>query len=210
LLAKDPTLIDLGLSGGLDIWLYRNTGKVFEWSNAARDDWGGKNTDLLLRLVDRVVQYLDGQVYAWRDLPTNTPWLVDPKVGRPGLIDFTTAQNEQGPASYVSHVRLHLIGIVNAPGHTEQQKQLASKIDTALTQVETALMQVRKDAVQLAKMSAQQLKSQDALALLNDMQINASSAYIGNGVDQSGVVWIHNTLQQLAQMNITTLTQNQQ
>ena len=30
LLAKDPTLQDLGLSGGLALWLYRNTGKLME------------------------------------------------------------------------------------------------------------------------------------------------------------------------------------
>jgi hypothetical protein len=206
LLAKDPTLTSLGLSGGLDIWLYRNTGKIFEWSNAARDDWGGNNTDLLRRQIDRVVEYLDGQVYAWRDLPANTPWLVDPKAGRPGLIDFTTAQDEQGPTSYVSHVRLHLTGMVNAPGHTEAQQQLASKIDTALTQVETVLKLVRKDAVQLAKMSATQLKSQHALTLLNEMQINASNVYIGQTTESvPGVVWVHDSLQQLATVPIITV-----
>jgi hypothetical protein len=31
LLAKDPTIESLGLSGGLDIWLYRNGGKILEW-----------------------------------------------------------------------------------------------------------------------------------------------------------------------------------
>ncbi|GCE32136.1 hypothetical protein KDA_76200 [Dictyobacter alpinus] len=209
LLAKDPTLTRLGLSGGLDVWLYRNTSKIFEWSNAARDDWAGDNTDLLRRQVDRVVQYLDGQVYAWRDLPANTPWLVDPKAGRPGLIDFATGP-QQGPGSYLSHVRLHLTGMVNAPGHTDAQKQLASKIDTALTQVETVLKQVRKDAIQLAKMSDTQFKSQEALTLLNDMQVNASKAYIGQNGGTTGsvlgVVWIHDTIQQLAQMTITIAT----
>jgi len=34
LLAKDPTLELIGLSGGLDIWLYRNAGKILEWSSA--------------------------------------------------------------------------------------------------------------------------------------------------------------------------------
>lgn len=207
LLAKDPELTDLGLAGGLDIWLYRNTGKIFEWSNAARDDWAGNNTALLRREVDRVVEYLDGQVYASRDLPTNTPWLVNPHAGRPGLIDFTTAQDEQGPASYVSHVRLHLAGMINAPGHTDAQKLLANTIDAALTQVETAMKQIRRDAVQLAAMSDTQLNSQHALALLNDMQINANNAYSGQnsntGGSVPGVVWIHASLQQLAQIVVS-------
>ncbi len=205
LLAKEPALTSLGLSGGLDVWFYRNTGKIFEWSNAARDDWAGDNTDLLRRQVDRVVQYLDGEGYAWRDLPANTPWLVDPKAGRSGIIDFG-ATPQQEPGSYISHMRLHMLGMVNAPGCTDAQKQLASKIDTALIQVEMALKQTRKDAVQLAKMSDTQLKGQDALTLLNDMQVNASNAYIGQTGGTTGVVWIHDTVQQLAQMTITMAT----
>ena len=212
LLAKDPILSSLGLSGGLDIWLYRNVGKIFEWSNAARDDWASNNTDLLRRQVDRVVQYIDGQGYAWRDLPHHTPWLVDGKAGRPGLVDYDTAQDEQGPPSYLSHVRLHLNGMVNAPGHNDAQQQLASKIDFTLTKIEAVLKQVRTDAVQIAKMSNTQLKGQDALALLNDMQVNASSAYIGQTSETAGsvpgVVWIHNTLQQFAQMTIVAATPN--
>ena len=121
LLAQDSTLSQIGLHGGLDIWLYRNIGKILEWSSAARDDWGGHDVDLTRRQVDRIVEYLDGQVYAFRDLPPGTPWLVDSHAGRPGLIDFDTAADEQGPPSYISHVKLHLMGMVNAPGHTAAQ-----------------------------------------------------------------------------------------
>jgi hypothetical protein len=41
LLTKDPTLQEIGLQGGLDIWLYRNSEKILEWSSAARDSWAG-------------------------------------------------------------------------------------------------------------------------------------------------------------------------
>jgi len=211
LLAKDPTLSQLGLQGGLDIWLYRNIGKILEWSNAARDDWAGNNLNLIRRLVDRVVEYLDGQVYAFRDLPPGTPWLVDPKAGRPGLIDFTTAQDEQGPPSYVSHVKLHLMGMVNAPGHTAEQRQLAGRIDHALTGIASLLKNVRSDAVQIAKLSDEQLKQPTTLALLNDMQINANNAYVGKtdpttGVVQPGETWLHANMQALTSMPVATAT----
>src|SRR5258708_26557925 len=75
LLAKDPTLELIGLSGGLDIWLYRNTGKILEWSSAARDDWAGGQASLALmrRQIDRVLHYLDGAAFVRRDVPPHTP-----------------------------------------------------------------------------------------------------------------------------------------
>lgn len=210
LLAWDPTLQDLGLQGGLDIWLYRNTGKVFEWANAARDDWGAGagSTTLIRQLADRVVEYMDGAVYAGLDLPAGTPWLVDPQAGRPGLIDVSTAAEE--PPSYVSHVRLHLTGLVEAPGHTQAQAAVARQVDTALTQIEMVMRQVRKDAIQLAAMNTSQLESQTALTLLNEMQVNTSNAYIGQTGGTTGVVpgvvWIHASLQQLARIDILTVS----
>ena len=205
LLAKDPDITDLGLSGGLNVWLYRNTGKVFEWSNGARDNWANNNPNLLRPLIDRVIEYTDGQAYAWQDLPADTPWLVDPKAGRPGLIDVST--RAEVPLSYISHIKLHLAGIVDAPGHTSAQRQLAEQVDDELTTVEASMRKVRSDAVQLARMSNVQLKSQNALSLLNDMQINASHAYIG-GQGSAGVVQICDALQGLATVSITRATPN--
>ena len=209
LLAADPTLHEIGLQGGLDIWLYRNMGKILEWSNAARDDWSGNTSDLLRRQVDRVVQYLDGEAYAFRELPPKTAWLVDPLAGRPGLIDFDIAENEQELASYISHVKIHLSGMANAPGHTEAQQQLAAHIDSVLTTVESLLKRVRSDAVQLAKMNDRQLQQQAALSILDDMQANATTAYVGQtdpstGVTVAGEVWVHAQMQSLATLPITT------
>ncbi|HXX77473.1 MAG TPA: serine/threonine-protein kinase, partial [Ktedonobacteraceae bacterium] len=39
LLADDPKVKAAGLTGGLDIWLYRNTQKILEWAGSARDQW---------------------------------------------------------------------------------------------------------------------------------------------------------------------------
>ena len=213
LLAKDPTLQDIGLAGGLDTWLDRNSEKILEWSSAARDSWaGGQQTDLIHRHMIRVLDYLDGGAYvsASGDLPVDTPLLVDPQAGRIGLLEVMPTQSLPG---YLTHVDIHLQGVMNAPGHTPAQRQLAIRIDPILKQVTTLMQKIHQDAVTLVKMDETQLQSQDALTLLNDMVTNATSAYVGQvdpatGGNINGVTWIRNELQGLATIPITTPTAN--
>jgi hypothetical protein len=177
--ASRGTLQPIGLQGGLDVWLYRNAEKILEWSSAARDTCaGGKQTDLIHRHMLRVLDYLDGTVYVSPsgDLPSGSSLLVDPHVGRIGLLEVSPTQVL--PA-YLTHVDIHLQGLINAPGHNQAQRQLAIKIDKAL-KMDTSLFQhVRQDAVKRVKMSGAQLKSNAALSLLNDMVTNANAAYTG-------------------------------
>ncbi len=213
LLAKDPALEQLGLAGGLDIWLYRNSGKILEWSSAARDSWaGGQQTTLIHRQMIRVLDDLDGAAYVYNsgDLPPGSPLLVDPLAGRIGLLEVSPTQ--ELPA-YIPHVDLHLQGVTNAPGHTKEQEQLALKIDTALMQVSSLMQKIHQDAVKLVKMDKTQLRSNDALTLLNDMVTNATNAYAGQfdpmtGGNTNGIIWIHNELQGLATMPVTAAVTN--
>jgi TIR domain len=213
LLAKDPTLQQIGLQGGLDIWLYRNSEKILEWSSAARDSWaGGQQTDLIHRHLLRVLDYLDGAAYVSTsgDIPSGSPLLVDPQMGRMGLLEVSPTQVL--PA-YLTHVDLHLKGVINAPGHSQAQRQLAIKVDNALKTDTSLFQKVRQDAVQLVKMSATQLKSKEALTLLNDMVTTANSAYTGqfdptSGGTSNGIVWIHNALQGLAIMPVMAAATN--
>jgi len=208
-LAKDPTLQDIGLAGGLDTWLDRNSEKILEWSSAARDSWaGGQQTDLIHRHMIRVLDYLDGGAYVSvsGDLPADTPLLVDPQAGRIGLLEVMPTQVLPG---YLTHVDIHLQGVMNAPGHTPAQRQLAIRIDPILKQVTTLMQKIHQDAVTLVKMDETQLQSQDALTLLNDMVTNATSAYVvqfdpATGGNINGVTWIHNELQGLATIPVTT------
>ena len=211
LLAQDPTLQDIGLQGGLDIWLYRNSEKILEWSSAARDTWaGGKQTDLVHRHMIRVLDYLDGaaSVYTSGDVPAGSPLLVDPQVGRVGLL---AVRQTQALPAYLTHVDVHLRGFIAAPGHSQAQKQLAIKIDNALT-IDTSLFQkVRQDAIRLVRMNEAQLKSNATLSLLNDMVTNANTAYTGQldptlGGNINGIVWIHNELQGIATMQVTVVS----
>jgi hypothetical protein len=206
LLAKDPTLEGIGLSGGLDIWLYRNSGKILEWSSAARDDWAGGQASLALmrRQIDRVLDYLDGAAFVWRDVPPGTPFLVDPKAGRIGLLQFVQGQN---PPGYLAHIDFHLVGYTQSPGVTAQQKQLATRIDAMVIAVTALLEKVRGDATRLARMSDTALLSQEALSLLDDMETNANEAFVGQpdpatGSLQGGVTQIHDELQLLATIEV--------
>ncbi len=210
LLAKDPTLKLIGLSGGLDIWLYRNAGKILEWSSAARDDWAGGQASLALmrRQIDRVLDYLDGAAFVWRDVPPYTPFLVDPKAGRIGLLEFDQTQN---PPGYLAHVDLHLVGYSHSPGVTADQRRLATKIDTMLIAVTSLLWKVHGDATLLAKMSDTALLAPQALSLLDDMYTNANNAFVGQpdpatGSVQGGVTQIHDELQLLATIEVSTVT----
>ncbi len=210
LLAKDPTLERIGLSGGLDIWLYRNAGKILEWSSAARDDWAGGQASLALmrRQIDRVLDYLDGATFVWRDVPPDTPSLVDPKAGRIGLLEFEQGQN---PPGYLAHIDLHLVGYSHSPGATADQKRFATKIDAMLIAVTSLLWKVRGDAALLAKMSDAVLLAPQALSLLNDMDTNANDAFVGQpdpatGSVQGGVTQIHDELQRLSTIQVSTVT----
>jgi hypothetical protein len=156
----------------------------------------------------RVLEYLDGAAYVYNsgDLPSGTPLLVDPTIGRIGLLEVNQTQLLK---AYLTHVDVHLQGLIDAPGHTQAQQQLASKIDQAL-KLDTSLFQkVRQDAVKLVRMNAAQLQSNEASSLLNDMVTNATKAYAGQfdpttGGNIDGIVWIHNELQGIATITVTT------
>jgi hypothetical protein len=210
LLAKDPTLEGIGLSGGLDIWLYRNAGKILEWSSAARDDWAGGQSSLALmrRQIDRVLEYLDGAAFVGYDVPLDTPWLVDPQAGHIGLLELEQGQN---PPGYLAHIDFHLVGYTHSPGVTADQKRLANKIDGMLTAVTALLWKVHGDAAALAKMSDTALLSPQALSLLNEMETNANGAFVGQpdsatGNVQGGITQIHDELQRLATIAVSKVT----
>jgi hypothetical protein len=207
LLALDPTLQSIGLGGGLDIWLYRNTGKLVEYATAARDDWSSKgSTGLMHRQIVRILDYLYGSAYVWQQVKAGTPFLIDAKAGRLGLLEVSPTQN---PPGYLDHIHIHLQGLANSPGHTATQRALAVQIDRALSTVAQNMKHVSTDAHQLVEMNDEELQQPQALALINDMVTHATAAYAGQpdpatGENTAGVIFIHNTLQSLATMSITT------
>ena len=118
-----------------------------------------------------------------------------------------TIDPNQNPPGHLQHINIHLFGLVNSPGSTAAQKQLASQIDNTINQVNASMQTIRRDAGQLAKMNDQDLQQAKALSLLNEMNTNANTAYVGQlntttGKTQEGVVWIYGQLQKLATMPI--------
>lgn len=211
----------LGLPGGLDFWLSRNTEKVLEWAVTARDDWYGTQTtdaqiDLMRPMFVRILDYLDGAQNVHVDVPPDTPILADTTGTKVGLL--TVDPLRQGganlltnPLGHIDHVQLHVDQIAHAPDISSDIRSRASYIQTAMRNAEGWLGQVRKDAVTLFNMGNKvpmQLRSLEARQLLDDMVTQATYAYIGkldpvtNQV-HPGVIQAHHDTQKLAVLNIT-------
>jgi hypothetical protein len=211
LLALDPTITDLGLAGGLLTWLARNSEKLLEYSTSARDSWAGAQTTadaagLMHRQIIRILDYLDGQAYAWMELPQGTPWLIDPRAGHIGLLEVMVNQQ---PPGYLSHVALHLLGLANAPGHTEVQRRLAQEIGQALTQVTAALKELHEVAHQLVTLSLAQWQHPQTLEQLNTLVIQATRAYEGPvdpqiGNTTKGIIGMVSQIQQFATISVVS------
>src|SRR5437588_9924918 len=133
LLAADPKLQGVGLSGGLDIWLFRNTEKILEWSGSARDGWKNKSADsaaFIRRQLTRVLAYLDGASYLQTDLP-GVPLLVNTTIATVALLEFNV--QTQAPPGYLYHIGTkHLHGITQLADATAGQKALAIEISRAI------------------------------------------------------------------------------
>src|SRR5579859_3499734 len=88
---KETRVAVLGLPGGLDIWLVRNTEKLMEWAVAARDDYNtqGTNADQMRDLFISTLDYLDGSPNVYIDIPGG-PVYADPIASRVGLLSIAT------------------------------------------------------------------------------------------------------------------------
>jgi hypothetical protein len=204
LLAQESTLQANKLSGGLVIWMTRNVAKVDEWSGAAQGSWGDGDAELVHRHLIRILDYLDGQAYVWKDVPEGSDWLVDPRAGKLGLLSYT--QN-QWPSGFLQHVDSHLTLLVNAPGHTEEQKRVAIQVDSVITRMISDLEKVRTDAIQLTKRSYEELLQPDGLTMLNEMktlttEVNSGWFDAATGANQGGVLWVSARIQQLVTISL--------
>jgi len=208
LLAQDPTISGMDIHSELAIWLLINTGKVVEWANSARDFWQDKDTTAMRLHFIRILDYLDGEANVQADVPAGTPLGVPAPVALLG----PDTPDVQLPADYLHQMSGHLNALARAPGATLQKRQLAARINTAITIVRNWLEQVRQDAKGLLSMTDAQLVSQDTLAILDDMVAQAFYAYVGrldpstNEV-QAGAVQINYDTERLATFDITPYQQ---
>lgn len=212
LLAADPKLQAVGLTGGLDIWLFRNTEKILEWSGSARDAWKNKDSgsaDFIRRQLSRILAYLDGATYYQSDLP-GQPLRVDPTIAKVALLEFNVQTQE--PPGYLYHIGTrHLHAITQLTDATAQQKMLAVQISEDIDNVNTWLQAVRMDALQLYHMTNDQLLGDAGRALLDDLATQANNAFVGQinpftHQVREGVVQIHYKIQRLATFDVRACT----
>jgi hypothetical protein len=207
LLASDPTMNDLELPGGLNSWFYTNTSTLIESTVSARDTWeGSKNLNLVRSQAINILSYLDGLSFLQQDMPPDTPTPTLSRLATVGLLDMNNP--DQGPSSYLSSIIYHLTGLIDAPGSPPTLRKSAASILTALSNVRAWLEQLHEDARQIAGMTNDQLSQSGSLALLNNMVEEANYAYAGQadpttGAIKEGVIWIHDSLQALASLEVT-------
>ncbi|GAC1460204.1 MAG: hypothetical protein PVSMB2_19880 [Ktedonobacteraceae bacterium] len=205
------------LYGGLDIWVFRNTEKILEWSTSARDDFNGTTSTygLMHSLFISILDYLDGIPNVHVDVPPGTPVNADANIARVSLLTVDTTQQgvpkflETNPPGDLDHVALHLSELIKAPDAPPHIRQLAQSILIALGNAQTWLKQVRVDAKALFNMSPEQLAQPAAQSLLEDLVAQATYAYIGQ-LDATtnktipGVLQAHYDVQKLATFDIST------
>jgi len=218
LLSEDPKLKLVGLGGGLEIWLYRNTAKILEAAGSARDSQKECTPDpnspacaFIHRALVRLLDYLDGNAYVQADVPPGTQLSLIVPNANAGLLEFDVVH--QQPPGYLKHIASHLQGITSSPGVTSAQRTLAIRITQAINNVQDWLETVHTDAVKLEKMDNSQLSQPAALSILNDMFTQANSAFVGQfdpntNTVKEAVVQIHYNIQRLATFDVTPCTIN--
>lgn len=207
LLADAPELQAVKLEGGLDLWLFRNAEKVFEWAGSARDDWERQTPLAIHSQCIYILDYLDGKAYVQQDVPLGTPNLVNPRIAPVALLPL--GQPTSTPV-LLSLLDMHLSALTQAPGLSQENHLLAAQIDQDINFVLSLLKQVRLDAIQLIHMPTSQLLTPATLSLLDTMESQARYAYIGQvkpdtNTVQGGVVQIHDTIERLASFDISAM-----
>lgn len=211
---KETKVAVLGLPGGLDVWLFKNTEAVLERAVSARDDYSTtvNNAGLMRGLFRVMLEYLDGAPNVVLDLPGVA--LDPPPDTRVGLLSVSPAQQQgsdpgNNPPGYLDHFALHLNGVVQAPDATSQMRVLSTQMIEALNDAKSWLAQVRTYVKQLAAMDDVQLAQPSTLILLDNMLQYATYAYVGQldpKTDQvlPGVLQVHYDVQKLAALTLTT------
>ena len=207
LLADDPKVKAAGLTGGLDIWLYRNTQKVLEWAGSARDSWKYKSVGFIHRQLIRMIDYLDGTLYAQKDI-SGQSILADKNISKIGLL--TSDPLTQDPPGYLYHIGKHLHEITALPQTSATQKALAIQIKQEIDGVNLWMMSIKADVLKLYAMDTAHLTGKDGLTLLDEVATLANDAFVGkvntNAQVTGGVAQIHYAIQRMATFDIRACT----
>ena len=204
LLSGEPALASLHLQNGVDFWLQSNTEEMYKSAIEARDHG---NLQEVRQLITDVIYYLDGKC-ALQDL-NGAPGPKVPEnnaIVHAATISLLDCARLTDPPGHLTHVALHLNGLVKAPGAPAQQIQLAARVNSNLNPLRAWMQQLRTDALQLAQMDDTHLGQ--ARALRNDLVLQASYALAGRvdpatQVLQPGVEQICGEISLLATLEVS-------
>ncbi len=209
LLASDPLLNDMQLPGGLNNWFYRNTSQLLALAISARNTWEeSKDINAVRNQAITILSYLDGLSFLQQDMPATTPMPALSPLAAVGLLDMN--RPDQSPDSYLSSIVYHLNGLVNAPGSPPALRVNIATILKAISDVRAWLQALHDEARHIITMTNDQLGQPASLTILNDMVDQAGYAYSGQadalatGRVKEGATWIHDALQALATLAVTT------
>lgn len=178
LLSGEPGLDTLGLPGGVDTWFLHNMEQMQKEAMEVHD-----HADIpgIRQQITNVLYYLDGKC-APQDLsnvPAGAP--TQPQnatIAHDTQLPLLDCAQTTDPPGHLTHIGLHLAGLVHEPGVTANQVKLAIQINASLNITRARLENVRKDAIQLAAMNDTQL-TQAQGDLRNDLALWASRALEG-------------------------------
>lgn len=176
LLAVDPQLARLGMTGGLAFWLARDTQAVQSAATGAKTLWRAGNVAALRRSLITMLTVLDGSTAVGADLPPGVPAGAAPPDARVGLLALSP---NQMPPGIVLHTDLHLEGVARALGATATQQRLAATLRAQMNPLALALATARQDILTLLRLSDAQRVSQAATPALTDLARQASAAASG-------------------------------
>ncbi|HEY6408229.1 MAG TPA: hypothetical protein VIY29_12250, partial [Ktedonobacteraceae bacterium] len=192
LLAKDPTLESIGLSGGAGFWLTRNTGKVGAHAQSAREFWKSHDAQQVRNQVIGMLDYLDGTLYVKNDLPPGTPLQAPQAYAHFGLLLVD-------PQGLLARTESSLKAIAQSPSASTDQKALATRLVAQVNKINAQYELVHQDARMLMQMTDAQLLQPSSLSLVNDMAAHAAFAFTGNAkIGLEGVTKVFDDIQSLA------------
>jgi serine/threonine protein kinase len=195
------------ITGGIDILFLKGTYQLLTLASSARDAWNNRDMHTLRNQLITMLDYIDGPTFIQNDVPTGTPFLVNPQFVQAPMLDF--GQN-QSPPGYISRLDNQLNFLSGSPGITPAINTIANQVRNDLPTVENQLGQVYKDAELLMRMNDNQLRQASVYTTVNDMAIVANSAYNemnpSTNEPQGGALWIHTQVQNLATFQIKKYT----
>jgi hypothetical protein len=204
LLTDDPVLKELGLGGGLNYWLVKNTQAVSQQATSARAAWQHQDSPALRQHLVNILYYLDGTVCAPSALsrvPSGTPTRPETALAHDTAASLLECKQNVKFSGLLSHIQFHMVGVIHAPGSSHYQLELSQQIQTKLAQVQSWFGQLHQIVLQLLQMPDTQLL-QPAQQSLLDTTVGLANAASSGTSSQPGVQQVSSDIQHLATFDI--------